>query len=379
MKKSKIKYQFSVKNKDELANLTHEELLEYTRNLTDYCYKIEKPKKDSTNSSLPSSKDIAPPKNRRNQSTRESSGRLSGGQKGHRGTTLMQSDNPDETIEIEFTIDSCQKCGFNLSEVIAKLEERRQILDLDIQDTNKKITEYQSYSKECPACGEINHSNTYPDFVAPHISYGKNIMAIVVYLSVVHYISYTRIVDTLKTMYKLAISEGTIDNLLKKASKLSQSEMDKLIAQLELSDMVGIDETGVKVNTQRDWHWVFQNDSCTYIVHNESRGTKVIDEHFKNGFVDATVGHDNYSSYNSLIAKDEQLCLAHKLRDLNYAIDCDDTQVMKDMKLLLKEAMSDHKLDISQEQREILKEQYLLMFDMLLKTEAKVKSETAKE
>ena len=139
-------------------------------------------------------------------------------------------------------------------------------------------------------------------------------MAIVVYLNVVHYVSYKRIVQTLKTMYKLDISEGTVDSLLKKASKLSKPEIKKIMSQLEISDMVGIDETGAKVNGNRDWYWVFQNDTCTFIVHNESRGTKVIDEHFPDGFVNAIVGHDNYSSYNSLIALGEQLCLAHKLR-----------------------------------------------------------------
>ncbi|HIP45723.1 MAG TPA: hypothetical protein EYG93_10460, partial [Sulfurospirillum arcachonense] len=117
----------------------------------------------------------------------------------------------------------------------------------------------------------------------------------------------------------------------------------------------------------------------TYIVHNESRGTKVIDEHFPDGFVNAIVVHDNYSSYSSLIASGEQLCLAHKLRDLNYAIDCDNIQVMKDMKLLLQEAMIDHKEDLLQSQREILKEQYLLMFDKLLEVEAIPKSETQKQ
>jgi transposase-like protein len=252
-------------------------------------------------------------------------------------------------------------------------------LDLDLKATNKKITQFQSYSKKCPNCGYDNHDNSYPASVAPHISYGKNIMAIVVYLNVVHYVSYKRIVQTLKTMYKLDISEGTVDNLLKKASKLSQTEITKIVSQLEMSDMVGIDETGVKVNGSRDWNWVFQNDTCTYIVYNESRGTKVIDEEFENGFVNAIVVHDNYSSYSSLIASGEQLCLAHKLRDLNYAIECDDTQVMKDLKILLKEAMLDHKLDLLQNQREILKEEYLLMFDELLKNESIPKSETQKQ
>ena len=310
---------------------------------------------------------------------RAKSDKKSGGQTGHVGKTLEQSDTPDEVIIIENNINNCKQCGFDLSSIIAKLKERRQVLDLDLKDTNTKITEYQSYSKECPNCGCNNHDNAYPDLVAPHISYGVNIMAIVSYLSVVHYLSYNRIVTALATMYKINISEGAVDSLLKKASKLSQNEIQTIASQLELSDKVGIDETGAKVNGARNWHWVFQNDTCTFIVAADSRGTKVIDENFTDGFVNAVVVHDNFSSYNSLIASDEQLCLAHKLRDLNYAIECDDTQVMKDMKKLIKEAMLDHKEDLDQTQREILKKEYLLMFDLLLETESIPKSETQKQ
>jgi len=67
--------------------------------------------------------------------------------------------------------------------VIKELKEKRQVLDLDLQKTAKKISQYQSYSKECPECGNVNHDNDYPTLVAPHISYGKNIMAIVIYLN----------------------------------------------------------------------------------------------------------------------------------------------------------------------------------------------------
>jgi transposase-like protein len=196
---------------------------------------------------------------------------------------------------------------------------------------------------------------------------------------VVHYVSYKRIVQTLQTLYKISISEGTVDSLLKKAAKLSQNEIDKIVSELSLADIVGIDETGVKVNGSRDWNWVFQNNRCTFIVHNESRGAKVIEKNFEDGFVNAIVVHDNYSSYSNLISSGEQLCLAHKIRDLNYAIECDNAQVMKDMKSLLQEAMIDHKLDLLPSQREILKEQYLLMFDELLETKVKEKSETQKQ
>ncbi len=377
MKKQQVKIEFSIKKKKELDNLTYEELLKYTKNLTDDWHKQKRPKKDSSNSSIPPSTEIKTPK--RNQSMREKSNKPNGGQVGHIGKTLKQSDTPDETIDITYNIDSCKKCEFDLSGVIATLKEKRQILDLDLKETNTKITEYQSYSKICLNCGYDNHDNSYPALVAPHISYGKNIMAIVTYLSVVHYLSYNRIVKALSTMYKINISEGTVDNLIKRAGKLSGDEINKIVSELETSDKVGIDETGAKVNGDRNWHWVFQNDNCTYIVAHTSRGTKVINESFEDGFVNAIVVHDNFASYSSLISKGEQLCLAHKLRDLNYAYECDNTSVIKDLKLLLQEAMLDHKEDLFGFQREILKEQYLIIFDLLLLTKAEEKSETQKQ
>ena len=356
--------------------MTHEELLKYIKDLQKNIIQ-ELPKKNSSNSGISPSTEINSPK--RNQSTREKSKKKSGGQKGHTGKTLTQSDTPDEVIDIAYNIDNCKKCGFNLKSVIANLKEKRQLLDLDLKDTNQKITQYQSYSKTCPKCGYENHDSSFPNFVTPHISYGKNIMAIVVYMNIVHYMSYNRIVSALQDLYKITLSEGSVDNLIKRASSLSTNEIEKLMKELEISDIVGIDETGCKVNGDKWWHWTFQNNNSTIIVANKSRGTKVIDNNFENGFVNACVVHDNFSSYNNLVAKDEQLCLAHKLRDLNYAIECDNTQVMKDIKLLIKEAMIDHKLELTDNQREILKKQYELFLDTLLETPTISKSQTQKQ
>ena len=377
MNKLTIKLNFSVKKKEDLKELSYEELLKYVENLTDNLV-VEKPKKDSTNSSKAPSSDmgITPKKN---QSLREKSDKPSGGQFGHKGKTLIQTDTPDEIVELSYTLNSCKECGSDLSDELKQLKEKRQVLDLDLADIKSKITQYQSYSKLCSNCGYDNHDNNYPSFVTSNISYGKNIMAIVSYFSTVHYISYNRIVSAMRSLYNISISEGTVDNIIKRNSKLSFKEIEKITKELELSDIVGIDETGCKVNGQRYWHWAFQNENNTLIVANKSRGTKVITETFEDGFVNACVVHDNYSSYSSLIAKDEQLCLAHKLRDLNYAIECDNTQVMKDIKQLIQEAMLDHKENIIPPHREILKEKYLSLLDLLLETSSIPKSQTHKQ
>ena len=377
MNKTTIKLNFSVKKKEDLKELSYEELLKYVENLTDNLV-VEQPKKDSTNSSKAPSSDmgISPKKN---QSLRKKSGKASGGQFGHKGKTLMQTDTPDEVIELAYILRSCKECGSDLSNELKYLKEKRQVLDLNLEAIKHKITQYQSYSKVCSNCGYENHDKSYPLFVTPYISYGKNIMATVSYLSTVHYLSYGRIVLAMKNLYGISMSEGTVDTIIKRSSKYSQVELEKIKQQLTKSDIVGIDETGCKVNGQRYWHWAFQNDKSTLIVTNQSRGTKVITETFENGFANACVIHDNYSSYNSLIAKDEQLCLAHKLRDLNYAIACDNTQVMKDLKVLIQEAMLDHKENLISPQRKRLKAQYLNALDVLLETSSIPGSQTCKQ
>jgi len=376
MKEIKIKQEFAIKTPAELDKLSHEELLKYIKDLQKRLVK-EKPKKNSNNSSIAPSTDMKKPKN--NQSLRENSDKKVGGQKGREGKTLTQRDKPDKIVEVEFNLKECKKCGSKLEDIEKELKERRQVLDLELSKIESEITEYQSFSKICPVCGFENHDNNFPHLVAPHISYGVNITAIVTYLSVSQYLPYNRIVSVMSNLFKVDISYGVIDKMIKRASILSEDEIAKITKVLGLSQIVGIDETGCKVNGEKYWHWAFQNDENTLIVANQSRGRKVINETFEEGFVNACVVHDNYSSYNNLVAKKEQLCLAHKLRDLNYAIECDDTKVMKDLKLLIQEAMIDHKEDFTLEQRYILKREYEKTLEDILEQEAIPKSETEKQ
>jgi len=375
---NKVKYQFSIKNESELDKLSHDELLKYIKNLQKNLIQ-EKPPKNSNNSSIPSSTEILNPKPKKNQSLRKKSDKKVGAQLGREGVTLLQSDAPDEIIKLDYIIANCKKCGFDLSPIIAQLKEKRQVLDLELSSIDTKITEYQSFNKICPQCGSNNHDNSFPTWVTPNISYGATIIAMVSYLSVSQYMSNIRIVELLNNLFHITLCEGSITNLLAKASKLSQSEIDTITTILQKSTIIGIDETGCKINGEKHWHWTFQDKKNTLVVANKSRGTKVITDTFENGFSNACVVHDNFSSYSSLICESEQLCLAHKLRDLNYAIECDNTKLSKDIKLLLKEAIRDDKEDLTSSQRVALKAQYDKSLASLLLMPTISKSETAKQ
>ncbi len=379
MNKSKIKYQFSIKSKDELRDLSHEELLKYIENLQDNLIQ-EKPPKNSNNSSIcPSSEIVNPDDKKKNQSLREKSDKKVGAQKGRVGKTLKQTDTPDHVKIVEFNILECKKCGVDISNVIASLKERRQVVDMELSSIKKKITEYRSFSKVCPECGYDNHDNSFTPSVTPNISYGANIVAMISYLSVSQYMSNQRVVSLLSNLFNITISEGSITNILARASKSSEQEILKIKKLLESTKVLGIDETGCKVDGSRYWHWAFQDSNNTLIVADKSRGTKVITNTFEDGFKNACVVHDNYSSYSTLECDSEQLCLAHKLRDLNYAIECDDTKLMKDIKSLFKEAMKDHKENLTTSQRVKLKDDYDATLQHLLTMSTIAKSETAKQ
>jgi len=66
------------------------------------------------------------------------------------------------------------------------------------------------------------------------------------------------------------------------------------------------------------------------------------------------------------------------MRDLNYAIDCDDTKLAKDIKALLKEAIKDDKENLTSQQREVLKAQYDKTLQHLLTMLVRELSDTLK-
>lgn len=119
--------------------------------------------KDSHNSSLPPSKN---PIGKKPIKLREPSGLKSGGQSGHKGTTLKMQ-NPDKIEELRPNY--CTSCGGDLRDVISEVSEIRQ--QIDIPPEQPVVTEYRQMQKVC-RCSHINYG-TFPDGINASISYGE--------------------------------------------------------------------------------------------------------------------------------------------------------------------------------------------------------------
>ena len=271
--------------------------------------KYETPK-NSRNSSIPPSKDENRPQ--RNQSLRAKSNKPVGGQQGHEGSHLAMQDNPDK---IEKHIPCyCNLCGADLSSVLEEFDEKRQIIDLPV--IVPVCVEHRTYQKQCH-CGYVTKS-PFPFNVKHPVQYGANTEAMISYLHTRQYLSFNRIQEFLNTACGLAISEGGVHCLLKRFTAKALPFYEEIKNRIFHSDVVGTDETGVKVNGKKHWFWAWQNKQLTFIVHSANRGIATIKHVFENGLPNSILNHDRWASHFHCDSKGNQLCTSHLQRDNIY-------------------------------------------------------------
>ena len=294
---------------------------------------MDKPRVTSENSSLPPSKD--PIGFKRTQSLRQKSERPNGGQPGHKGYTKEQTELPNKTVECFPEV--CPECGRRIDPKGARIAERRQIWDLPLPIA-PIVTEYQSMECTCQ-CGCHCKGQLPREATAP-VSYGANVHALVGYMSTLQSIPFKRMVDILNNVFGLQMSQGTVSNILQRMRKKAEKEMDAIRAGIEKAEVVGADETGVKINGQQHWVWTFQTDALTYMAVDKGRGKAVIDKHFPEGLPQSILVTDRHSSYFKIDVKGHQICIAHPLRNLIYLSQTvPDSNWPTEMMALLREAI----------------------------------------
>ncbi len=287
--------------------------------------------KNSNNSHLPPSKDLFVPK--RNQSLRKQSGKKSGGQEGHQGSTLKMIANPNHTVL--HRPKECEKCGLNLSNLQEELAERRQVVD--IPPITPIYTEHQIVNKKC-TCGHVS-CGEFPNGVNSTIQYGPNVEAWIAYMFARQYLPFQRTKELLFHFTGLKISEGTINNILQRFTSKALPSYQEIKVQIERAEYLGTDETGAKVNGSKYWFWAWQNKQLTFITQSESRGYKTIQRTFENGFPNAILQHDRWAAHFQCEAKNHQICIAHLQRELNYLKELYNHKWVRSFKTLIKKAL----------------------------------------
>ena len=212
--------------------------------------------KNSKNSSKPPSTDGF--KKPKPKSRRQKTGRKSGGQKGHKGSTLKPSDTPD--IIKDHRVTECECCNKSLADQIPDEVAKRQVFD--IPRTPVFVTEHRSEEKTC-SYGHLNKAG-FPEGVNAPVQYGELIQAVAVYLNVYQMIPYKRTCEVLSDLLGCEMSEGTLHNLLEKYNERIKEPLESIRENIRKATVAHFDETGFQVGSTRWWLHVASTPQATY-------------------------------------------------------------------------------------------------------------------
>ena len=270
--------------------------------------------KNSSNSGKPPSSDGLAKKPK---SLRHKSGRKSGGQSGHSGTTLKAVMHP-EHVQIHRVMRCC-RCLTSLEEVEAQSYEKRQVFD--VPPVRVEVTEHRAEIKECPICHQTT-MGAFPPEVSQPVQYGERLKAQMVYFHQQHFVPLERTTEIIEDLYGQRVSEGTIVEACHSVAQQVQPVYQAIQAELQETHETGhFDETGGRVEKALWWFHVVCTHLLTYYAPHAKRGKQALEAigifpHFH-----GTAVHDAYRSYFQYQHVLHALCNAHHLRELTFILE----------------------------------------------------------
>jgi transposase len=287
--------------------------------------------KNSGNSSLPPSSDGLK-KKPRTRSLREKGQKPNGGQKGHEGHRLEPVEKPDHVIVHE--VGCCENCKASLHDIDAIDYTKRQVFD--IPPVRIEVTEHQGEIKKCSQCGCTSQA-VFPENVTQPTQYGTNLKSHAVYFNTQHHIPFERTADIFEDVFDHRISEGTLIQSINDCAGAVQPVNEVTKNLLINSDVVGFDESGLKVKGKIKWLHVNSTPTLTYYEIHEKRGVDAMNDIGILPNFSGIAVHDHWKPYLKFQTSDHSLCNAHHLRELIFVADQYEQQWANDMIDLLVE------------------------------------------
>jgi transposase len=145
----------------------------------------------------------------------------------------------------------------------------------------------------------------------------------VLYLRFAQAIPFERLARLMSDLLGLEISEGALANMLEASGDAFARQRSLIRDRLLSGTILQSDETSARVGNKTWWTWVFHNgDSACFLIR-PSRGKAVVGEFLGAVRPDFWVS-DRLGAQMGWARTGHQACLAHLLRDVQYAIDAGD-------------------------------------------------------
>lgn len=277
-----------------------------------------------------------PPKTPDNSSKPPSSGQKpsqdpagKGPRKAHPGAHRRLHPNP--TTKRDVMASSCQHCGTDVSK---RAQVAREAYDhVEIPGIKPDVTRVTLHGGTCPCCAR-SFKAMAPQDMQPGSPFGPNLRALAIYLRFTQGIAFERLATLLSDLLGLEISEGALVNMLDAARAPFAAQTNAIRERLLSGTVLQSDETGLRVGKKNWWLWVFHHDDSAVFEVEPSRGKRVVAD-FLGAFRPDIWVSDRYGAQMGWAGKENQVCLAHLIRDVQYAIDAGDDVLAPDIRHLL--------------------------------------------
>jgi transposase len=132
--------------------------------------------------------------------------------------------------------------------------------------------------------------------------------------------SYARTQKALKDLYQVEISQGGIDEIMKRAGKWAMGKLEQIQDNIRQSHVIYCDETSNRIGGDNAWEWVFCTLKSIFHVICRDRSADVIRRIMHDLPAEVWVS-DCYGGQLKAPARQRQLCMAHQLRALQHVLD----------------------------------------------------------
>jgi len=289
---------------------------------------------NSSNSGKPPSSDGLN-KPTRTKSLREPSSKKPGGQKGHRGETLRQVENPD--VIVDHYPEGCTNCALKMTPEMGSGYQSRQVFD--VPEPKVMVTEHRAHSCRCPKCQTVT-SASFPEGVTAPVQYGARISAFVVYLLNYHFLPEDRLAELLTDLFGLKLVPATIARMSAACAERFWSFADIVRQHVAAARVKHLDETGFRIGGRTQWLHIFSTLLLTFYRISSKRGSLL-------SGVTGIVVHDHWKPYYLMTGVLHALCNAHHLRELKALVEIEKEEWARKMQRLLRRAC--HAVNLARE------------------------------
>lgn len=242
--------------------------------------------------------------------------------------------HPEPTRIVEARRAACPHCAASVADAAQTVVDRYDRIELP--EILIDVTRVEVWGGTCPCC-EKRFRAAPPRGLEPGSPWGPKLRAAVLYLRMRHAVSIERLRELCRDLLGLDISEGAIIGILKDAAAPAAKTVSALEAELLSGTCLASDETGVRVGKKTGWLWIFHHGATAVFRIAMSRGKDVVEGFLGEHRPDFWLS-DRLGSQMGWAKKGQQVCLAHLIRDAQYAIDAGDAVFATGLRKLFEDA-----------------------------------------